>query len=266
MPDSSRSAITFASTGREPPEEIYFRAVSPGVDSFYSSHEHAWGEVVQPFTGSMQVRIGDQDFLAPAGYAVWIPPDTPHTGLGRHQASHCSVYIHPDRLATLPARGALLLMTPVLKAMLEHLRLHPPRSPYPPEQQRFLQVVVDLLEQLPVVGSYLPASDDPLLQPLLRHLQAQPDDNRSTADWAQQLHCHERTLTRRCQQQLGMTLTEWKQRLRVLRALERLDRGDKVERIALDLGYSSASAFIVMFRSRMGVTPDEYRRGNQPLC
>jgi AraC-like DNA-binding protein len=33
-----------------------------------------------------------------------------------------------------------------------------------------------------------------------------------------------------------------------------------VETIGLDLGYSSASAFISMFRKMMGTTPDEYRR------
>ena len=41
----------------------------------------------------------------------------------------------------------------------------------------------------------------------------------------------------------------------------RLEAGDKVESIALDLGYGSASAFITMFRRLMNVTPDEFRRG-----
>ncbi|MCY0966191.1 AraC family transcriptional regulator [Parathalassolituus penaei] len=263
MPESRKASATqtFASTGRELPESIYFRVASPGVDSFYSSHRHDWGELVQAYNGSMQVRIAGHDFLAPVGYAVWIPPNTDHTGLGRHQASHSSVYIHPQVVPGLPSKGALLLLTPLLRSMLEHLRITPPKAPYSPEEKRFLQVLVDQLGHLPVAGSYLPGSDDPLLQPLLQHLQQHPDDNRSLAEWAAQLHCNERTLTRHCQQKLGMTLVEWKQRLRVLRALERLDRGDKVESIALELGYSSASAFIVMFRSRMGVTPDEYRRG-----
>ena len=47
-------------------------------------------------------------------------------------------------------------------------------------------------------------------------------------------------------------------------ALAQLERGRTVESIALDLGYSSASAFIGMFRRLMGVSPDEYRKGNLP--
>jgi len=38
-----------------------------------------------------------------------------------------------------------------------------------------------------------------------------------------------------------------------------LNRGFSVERTALELGYSSSSAFISMFRKLMGMTPGEFR-------
>jgi len=60
-----------------------------------------------------------------------------------------------------------------------------------------------------------------------------------------------------------MPLSEWRQRLRTVEAMKRLDSGIKVESIALDLGYASASSFIAMFKKLMGVTPDEYRRGTR---
>ena len=66
---------------------------------------------------------------------------------------------------------------------------------------------------------------------------------------------------RRCQRDLGMSLAEWRQRLRVVRAMPLLEAGQTVETIALDLGYGSASAFISMFKKLMGTTPDEYRKG-----
>jgi AraC-like DNA-binding protein len=46
-----------------------------------------------------------------------------------------------------------------------------------------------------------------------------------------------------------------------LRALERLAAGDPVTTVALDLGYDSPSAFITMFRSRLGATPGRYFGG-----
>ncbi len=60
-----------------------------------------------------------------------------------------------------------------------------------------------------------------------------------------------------------MTFTEWRQRLRTMAALPLLAEGQTVETIAFDLGYSSASAFIVMFRKLMGMTPDEFRKGQE---
>lgn len=80
------------------------------------------------------------------------------------------------------------------------------------------------------------------------------------AELAQSVHSTERTLLRRCQRDLGMSLAEWRQSLRVVRAMPRLEAGDTIENIAHDLGYSTASAFIAMFRRLMGVTPDDYRR------
>ena len=61
--------------------------------------------------------------------------------------------------------------------------------------------------------------------------------------------------------ELGMSFGEWRQRLRYLAAIEALDSERSVQNVAFDLGYSSASAFISMFRKMMGTTPDELRRG-----
>lgn len=59
-----------------------------------------------------------------------------------------------------------------------------------------------------------------------------------------------------------MPFGEWRQRQRFsLAALPMLERGDTVQAIALELGYSTASAFIAMFRRQGGGTPDQFRRG-----
>ncbi|WP_439899230.1 helix-turn-helix domain-containing protein [Pseudomonas gingeri] len=65
---------------------------------------------------------------------------------------------------------------------------------------------------------------------------------------------------RRCQLDLGMSLAQWRQRLKVIRSLEMLREGATVEAVAFDLGYNSSSAFISMFRKLTGETPHEYRR------
>lgn len=56
-----------------------------------------------------------------------------------------------------------------------------------------------------------------------------------------------------------MTFGEWRQRLRFLRAIVLLEQGESVQSIAHGLGYSSASALIVMFQQQAGTTPERYR-------
>ena len=65
---------------------------------------------------------------------------------------------------------------------------------------------------------------------------------------------------RRCQQRLGMSFNEWRQRLRVVSALGMLDEGRSVQSVARELGYSTPSAFIAMFQRLTGESPDSARR------
>ena len=67
-----------------------------------------------------------------------------------------------------------------------------------------------------------------------------------------------RTLTRRFVAETGFSFTEWRQRVRLLKALEMLAAGKSVTTISLDLGYGNVSAFIALFRRTFGVTPGRY--------
>ena len=67
-----------------------------------------------------------------------------------------------------------------------------------------------------------------------------------------------RTLARLFPRETGLGFAHWRQQARLLRALERLAAGEPVTTVALDLGYDGPSAFIAMFRSRLGTTPGRY--------
>lgn len=76
-----------------------------------------------------------------------------------------------------------------------------------------------------------------------------------------------RTLMRRFEAELGSTLRSWKRKLRLFRAIELLGGGMSVTATAMDLGYSSPSAFIFAFRSELGCSPHSYvmRRAGKSL-
>lgn len=243
------------------PVPIMFRSAVAPAEGIYPLHQHAWGEFVYSFSGVMEVKVADHHYLAPPQYGVWLPPQLQHVGLNRYEAHHCSLYVGPQLCSALPATPCAVTVSPLVRALLEHLRQQPPGQDATPQHTRLLQVLLDQLVTAPRAGSYLPTSDDPLLGSVLRLLEANPGDNRALPELAHAAHTTERTLTRRCQRDLGMSLAEWRQRLRVVRAMPLLEAGQTVETIALDLGYGSASAFISMFKRLVGSTPDEYRKG-----
>lgn len=64
-----------------------------------------------------------------------------------------------------------------------------------------------------------------------------------------------RTVNCRSDQLLGMSLGDWRQRLRVVKAIDLLEQGEKVEVEAYTVCYRSTSACISMFLRMTGRTP-----------
>ena len=89
-------------------------------------------------------------------------------------------------------------------------------------------------------------------------LQSNPADSLSANDWAARAGVSPRTFSRLFQRDTGMTFRQWRQQLRLLSALRRLAAGQRVNQVALELGYESPSAFVAMFRRALGTTPGRY--------
>ena len=244
------------------PEPVFFFERVMPSDAIYPPQTHRWGEFVFSFRGVLELYAEDSFFRVPPNYGLWLPPETEHRGGNRNASLHCSLYIEPT-LATakgLPNTTCALTINAMVRAMLNHLRIKPPATPYTQAESRLLEVVVDQLAVAPCTGSYLPTSNDSALSKVLAYLEDHPGDNCSVKQLAERFGTTERTLARKAQRDLGIPLSEWRQRLKVVRAMPMLQAGTSVEGVALDLGYSTASAFIAMFRRLLNMTPDEYRK------
>ncbi len=229
------------------------------AQSVYPQHGHEWGEFIYAFKGIMEINIAQIDYITPPPYGIWLPPNLQHSGLNRTSVSHGTLYIHESLCAALPKQAGILLNSPLVSALFEHLRQQPSHEPTA-EHQRLLQVLLDQLKQAKLVSSYLPHSEHPALQQILTHLHQHPADLTPMSELSKIGNMTERTLARLCQKELGMSLHEWRQRLKVIKAMSMLNEAKTVENIALDLGYANASAFINMFKRWMHFTPDQFRK------
>jgi AraC-like DNA-binding protein len=116
-------------------------------------------------------------------------------------------------------------------------------------QLRLAGVILDEIRPLP---------QDPRLLKIALALSDRPDDERRMEQWADWAGIAPRTLTHRFAAETGFSLTGWRQRVRLLRALKLLVEGKPVTAIALHLGYDNVSGFIALFRRTFGVTPGRY--------
>lgn len=249
----------------ELPAPIFFRIDRIASHGAYPTLCHPWGEFIYSFCGVTDVAVGKNTLLAPPHLGVWIAPGTEHTCFNDQETTYCSLYIRRGLCSTMPKETCALLVSPLVRAILEHLKDYPQLEQQQSKHERLLRVLVDQLSACQATGSFMPHTDDPELGAILQALRADPADNRSLRELANAFHIGERTLIRRCQKELGMSLTEWRQRQRLVTSLQLLRDGRSVEAVALDLGYATSSAFIAMFRRLTGSSPRRFiQDGHEP--
>ncbi len=186
--------LEFPVSSPELPTPIMFRSAWVPSKGVYPLHEHAWGEFVYSFSCVMEVKVADHHYLAPPQCGLWLPPDLAHAGSNKEEAHHCSLYVSRKLCEALPATPCALTVTPLVRALLDHLCRQPPAQPAAAQDARLLRVLLDQLVLAPRAGSYLPTSDDTQLGAVLRLLEANPADNRSLPELAQTAHTTERTV------------------------------------------------------------------------
>ena len=86
-------------------------------------------------------------------------------------------------------------------------------------------------------------------------------DDRTLDAWADVAGMARRTFMRAFSAQAGMSFGRWRQQARLFAALEMLAQRKSVTEVSIAVGYDSVSAFIEMFRTMLGTTPQTYFRG-----
>ncbi|MHC0466841.1 MULTISPECIES: AraC family transcriptional regulator [Kosakonia] len=221
-------------------------------------HHHTCGQLLGAEHGLLTIDAGNCRWVVPATHAVWIPPVVPH-GLRSHGPySGWSVYISPAACSKLPVQPAVLSITNLLREAITRAASWK-NEELNAAQKRLSDVILDEIGSLPEVNLGLPMPQDARLLRVAQALSDSPDDDRRLEEWASWAGVSSRTLTRRFSAETGFSFNEWRQRIRLLKALELLAAGKQVTTVALELGYDNVSAFIALFRRVLGTTPARFK-------
>lgn len=222
------------------------------------AHQHARGQLFGSMRGLLSVGVEDGVWIVPAIHAVWLPPHHIHSARSHGPFSGWSVYVAERSCDDLPIRPCTIRTSGLLREAVLRASTWQP-GPLDAPSARVAEVILDEIRSLPVQALGLPLPRDLRLQRIARALVEDPSVERDLEQWANWASVSSRTLSRRFVSETGFHFTAWRQQARLMRSLEMLAAGQSVTTIALDLGYSTASAFIRLFREHFGETPSAYR-------
>ncbi|MBX3503031.1 MAG: helix-turn-helix transcriptional regulator [Alphaproteobacteria bacterium] len=249
------------SPGLKPPRPMTVRAESIRARHRFSEHAHPWHQMAYAISGVLTVAVEGQSLVISPEQAVWLPTGLQHRVGSLFGAEFRSLWIADEAGRELPASPTVFGVSPLLRALIVEAAGIEGQKDYDGYAGRVTDLILDQLRRAPPLAGALPWPRNASLGKLCETLYADPADPRGPDAWGRELGMSARTLARRFEAELGMSLRSWRRRLRLFKSIELMGGGLSVTQAAMDLGYGSTSAFIYAFRSDMGCSPQAYMRG-----
>ena len=241
---------------RHEPDVRSYAVTHPPGPLRVPQHE-AWDTLIYACRGVLTVRAEEGSWVVPPHRAVWVPGALPHELLLSGRTSLRNLYVRREH-ALLPPHCRVIDVSRLLRELLLHVvRSAPLHLPHP-EHGRLIGVLRDQLLLVSDAGLQLPMPSDGRVQGVVRMLQEDVADPRPLTVLADAARVSRRTLERVFLTETGMTLGQWRRRLRMLEALRLLAADEPVTSVALRVGYSTPSAFGAAFRAELGSAPGSW--------
>lgn len=247
-----------------PPQPMTVRAQTIPARHAFREHAHGWNQLVHAISGALTVAVEGQSLVISPEQAVWLPTGLRHRVGSLLGAEFRSLWISDAVDQDLPVAVAVIGVSPLLRALIVEAAAIEGEDRGDGYAGRVTALVIDQIRRAPPLSGALPWPRGGALAALCETLHADPADPRSAEAWGRELGMSGRTLARRFEAELGMSLRSWRRRLRLFKAVELMGGGLDVTRTALELGYGSSSAFAYAFRAAMGCSPRAYMRRRSP--
>ncbi len=246
----------------EPPRPLTVRSESLAARQYFAEHSHDWNQLVYAISGVLTVDAAGGSFVISPEQAAWLPTGVSHRVGSLLGAEFRSLWIANDSGASLPPPVPTVFgVSPLLKALIIEADAIANEAEGDGYASRVTRLILDQLRRAQPISTALPWPTSSALTTLCEVLYANPADTREISEWGRALGMSERTLARHFVAETGISLRSWRRQLRLFRAIELLGGGMGVTQTALELGYSSTSAFIYAFRQERGCPPHAYMHG-----
>ena len=204
----------------------------------------------------MRVEAGAAVWVVPPHRALWLPDGATARLVMHGRVAVRTLYLHG--FLPFATRTVAVDVSPLLRELILHAVRSCPLRRDRPDHGRIVAMIGDLLAAAPHAPSRLPTPHDGRALRLARAMIADPSSSSPLVELVAGTGASRRTLERLFLAETGLTIGQWRGRLRLMRALELLAAGHPVTAVATDVGYATPSAFTAMFRAQLGEPPGRY--------
>jgi AraC-like DNA-binding protein len=180
-------------------------------------------QLVYAVRGVLTVHTPDGAWVVPPHRAAWVPAGIRHRLALSGPVTLRTLYFAGP--TALPADCRVLDVPPLVRELILHAVREAPLWRTDPAHRRLIGFLADRLVTLPDVPLQLPAPRDPRAAAAATALQNEPADASPVADLARRVGTSRRSLERAFLADTGMTVGQWRRRLRMLEALRLLAGG-----------------------------------------
>ncbi|CAN5840001.1 helix-turn-helix transcriptional regulator [soil metagenome] len=228
-------------------------------DTTQHRNDPAWHQLTFALRGHLEVITGDTRRVVPADRAVWVPAGTPHTAVMRAPISMRSLFVAAAAHGS-DARVRTIAVAPLLRELIVHITRIGALDRSVPAQARLAGVLFDQLAAADDVPLDLPSPRDPRARRFAELVTRSPGSDLPIGTLARKAGASLRTLERCFLAETGLAVGEWRRRVRLFHALHLLEGGSRVTEAALEVGYTSVSAFSQACSLQFGRSPSKLLR------
>lgn len=230
------------------------------VEGWTPEHSHPRGQLVALTEGLLMVEVGSERWMFPSQHCAWTPPNCQHAARSVGGAAGLMVDLSPEICRGLPKTPCMFSSSELLFAIVHRMAGWNLDQPLDTAQKRLITTLRDEIRHPDRQPLRLTMPKEKRLARVADALLDDVADDRTLDDWAHVAGMSRRTFMRAFAAEVGMSFGRWRQQARLFAALEMLAQKKPVTEVAIAVGYDSVSAFIEMFRSMLGTTPQKYFR------
>ncbi len=226
-----------------------------------AAHCHAQIQLIHATVGVMRVTTVQGSWVVPPGHALWVPAAMEHGIRMTGDVQMRTLFIEPSALGFEVPSCQVVRVSALVRELILAAIGSLGAAQCEARDRHLLGLLFAELQMAPPLSTYVPLPGHPRLKALCESFVADPSQESTLQDWADQSNMSSRTLARLFLRELGMTFGEWRTRTRLVLCLQRLASGVSILEVALEHGYQSPSAFSAMFKRELGYAPSHYAVG-----